>query len=81
MRIPEDVSIIGFDDSFLAEVSEVKLTSVSHPQGRMGEMAAQVILDIVKESSNGNPKKLKEAIEPIVFSPELVVRNSTAKPK
>lgn len=78
IRVPEDISLVGFDNSFLAEVSEVKLTTVQHPQSKMGEKAAEVILDIVKDS-NGNPKKLKETIEPIVFEPELVVRHSTTK--
>ncbi|MCZ0702458.1 GntR family transcriptional regulator of arabinose operon [Natronobacillus azotifigens] len=78
LSIPDDISIIGFDNSFLTEVSEVKLTSVQHPQSKMGETAAKVILDIVKES-NGNPKKVKETVDSIAFTPELVVRNSTAK--
>lgn len=80
IRIPEDMSVIGFDDSFLAGVSEVKLTSVKHPQTKLGEMAGEMILDLVK-SSSGNPQKSKPRIESIVFEPELVIRNSTAKPK
>ena len=80
MKVPEDISIVGFDDSFLAEVSEVKLTSVQHPKAELGELAGKMILDLVK-SSSGNPQKSKEVFEPIVFEPELMIRNSTAKPK
>lgn len=80
IRIPEDISIVGFDDSFLAEVSEVKLTSIKHPQTELGEAAGKMILDIVK-STNGNPQKSKGTFEPIVFEPELVIRHSTAKPR
>src|SRR5699024_3084098 len=32
IKVPEDMSIIGFDDSFLADVSEIKLTSIIHPK-------------------------------------------------
>ncbi|WP_117168276.1 GntR family transcriptional regulator [Paraliobacillus sediminis] len=78
LRVPEDISIVGFDDSFLAEVSEVKLTTISHPLTKMGEKAAEVILELVKDV-NGNPNKSKDAIESIVFEPELVIRNSTRK--
>lgn len=80
MQVPEDISIIGFDDSFLAEVSEVKLTSVKHPKTELGELAGKMILDIVK-STRGNPHKSKEVFESIVFEPELVLRQSTAEPK
>ena len=77
MRVPEDISIVGFDDSFLSEVSEVKLTSIKHPQTELGEAAGKMILDIVK-STSGNSQKQKGTFEPIVFEPELVIRNSTA---
>lgn len=77
LRVPEDISIVGYDDSFLTEVSEVKITSIKHPQSEMGKVAAETILDIVKVS-NANPRKTKEVTESIIFEPELVVRNSTA---
>ncbi|MBU5595604.1 GntR family transcriptional regulator [Amphibacillus sp. MSJ-3] len=80
LQVPEDISIIGFDDSFLAQVSEVKLTTVKHPQSKLGEAAGEMILNIVK-SSSGHPQKTKETFEPVIFEPELVIRNSTAKPK
>lgn len=79
-QVPEDISIVGFDDSFLAQVSEVKLTTIKHPQSVLGEAAGKMILDIIK-SSNGNPQKSKDTFEPIVFETELIVRNSTTKPK
>ena len=80
LSIPKDLSIIGFDDSFLAEVSEVKLTTVKHPQSELGEAAAKMILDLVKDQS-GTQKKKEEPMESIVFDPVLVERSSTAKPK
>ncbi|WP_440898098.1 substrate-binding domain-containing protein [Amphibacillus sp. Q70] len=79
-QVPEDISIVGFDDSFLAQISEVKLTTIKHPQSELGEAAGEMILDIIK-SSNANPQKSKDTFEPIVFDTELIVRNSTTKPK
>lgn len=68
--VPDDVSIIGYDDSFLAEASDVKLTTVTHPKMKMGIDAANWIVSAV-EKKGVNPKS-------IVYEPELVVRNSTA---
>lgn len=69
LSIPEDVSIIGYDDSFLTEASEVKLTSVSHPKMEMGMEAARWIVDAVEKKGTNSPS--------VVYKPKLVVRNST----
>ncbi|HLS36148.1 MAG TPA: GntR family transcriptional regulator [Bacillota bacterium] len=71
LNVPEDISIIGYDDSYLASVSEVKLTTVKHPQIDMGYAAAKMILELIQNRK----------VEPIVFTPELVVRNSTRELK
>ncbi|WP_186578547.1 GntR family transcriptional regulator [Aquibacillus kalidii] len=80
LSIPEELSIIGFDDSFMVNVSEVKLTTVKHPKSEMGEAAAKMILDMIKEKS-GSVKRMEQSVESIVYQPELVVRNSTKEPK
>ncbi|MDI5791473.1 substrate-binding domain-containing protein [Bacillus licheniformis] len=36
LKVPDDISIVGYDDSHLSEASEVKLTSVTHPKCRWG---------------------------------------------
>lgn len=78
ISVPDDVSMVGYDNSFLTDVSEVKLTSIEHPKSKMGEKAAEMILELVK-GSNGHSKKSKEMISSIVFEPELIVRSSTRK--
>ena len=80
IRVPEDFSIIGFDNSFLTKVSEVKLTSIEHPKGKLGEAAGKMILDIINYSKN-KTQTSEDAFESIVFEPELVIRNSTGHPK
>lgn len=71
LRVPEDVSVTGYDDSYLAATCKVPLTTVAHPKERLGEMAAELLLRIIRE---GN---LKEEETHILMEPELVVREST----
>lgn len=47
MKIPEDVSIISIDDSTLAELCDVKLTSCTHPKEQLGRKAAESLLHLL----------------------------------
>jgi GntR family transcriptional regulator of arabinose operon len=78
LKVPQDISIVGYDDSFLAEASEVKLTSVKHPKNEMGEAAARLIVNLVEKNNQVNSKEPKE-YQSIQYEPELVIRNSTKK--
>lgn len=78
LHVPNDISIVGYDDSFLAQASEVKLTTVKHPKNEMGEAAAQMIVELVK-AQEGNTKKSDAKIETIIYEPELVIRQSTGR--
>lgn len=73
IKVPEDISIVGFDDSYLAEASEIKLTTVKHPKMEMGIEAAKWIISAVEKRKLDAPKTGE-----IVYEPELVIRNSTA---
>ncbi|MEH7095739.1 GntR family transcriptional regulator [Neobacillus vireti] len=70
LNVPEDVSIVGYDDSSLAEATDVKLTSVTHPKMDMGIEAAKWIVSAV-EKKGSTPHST-------VYEPELMIRNSTA---
>ena len=70
LSVPEDVSVTGYDDSYLAETCKVPLTTIRHPQEKLGEMAADLLLSIIRE---GN----KEEGTHILIEPELVIREST----
>lgn len=67
LRVPEDISVVGFDDSSKAVDTEIKLTTVSHPKKMMGTRAASFIIDMLEQRIE-RPQ--------IVFQPELVVRYS-----
>lgn len=71
LRIPEDISIVGFDDTPIAGRLWPALTTVRLPIREMGRAAATLLLD----QAAG-----KEPAEAISFAPEIVVRDSTARP-
>jgi GntR family transcriptional regulator, arabinose operon transcriptional repressor len=66
--VPEDVSLVSFDDSQLAVASEIKLTTVAHPKERLGEEAATAMIQMIERKQNYFDVKMR---------PELVVRGST----
>ncbi|UUZ90590.1 GntR family transcriptional regulator [Paenibacillus sp. P25] len=71
LSVPQDISIVGFDDSPLAVATEVKLTTLSHPKSELGAQAAQMLMAMIEE-----PGRREEGL---VFEPELIVRESTRK--
>ncbi|AUZ28752.1 GntR family transcriptional regulator [Bacillus subtilis] len=71
IKVPEDMSIVGYDDSHFAQISEVKLTSVKHPKSVLGKAAAKYVIDFLEH------KKPKQ--EDVVFEPELIIRQSARK--
>jgi len=68
LRIPEDISVTGFDDSDIAMATEFKFTTVSHPKEDMGKRAARLLINMIEE-------KIKKPN--YVYKPELLVRYST----
>ena len=71
LRVPEDVSVVGFDDIQSAAFITPPLTTVKQPLHKMGEIAARTLLDRIE----GRMKDIAE----IAIEPELVVRKSTAQ--
>lgn len=71
INVPDNLSIIGFDDSVLASIMEPKLTSITHPKEKMGQDAAKLIIKLI---NNGNHF---EDSDSILYEPKLVIRNST----
>jgi DNA-binding LacI/PurR family transcriptional regulator len=73
LRVPEDVSVLGFDDIESAAFQTRGLTTVQQPLREMGKTAAQVILNRI---SRGNEAAREP--EQILFEPRLIVRETTA---
>mgnify|MGYP002713069905 CR=1 FL=1 len=72
LHVPEDISVIGFDDVPLAANLSPKLTTVRQPIEDVGKMATQMLLSIID-----NPE---QEIEHIVLPTELIIRESTTSP-
>lgn len=66
-RVPDDISVIGFDNSLLATRSDIAMTTIIHPKDRMGRLAASKLLEIIKD---GEPFHYK-------YVPQLVQRDSS----
>ncbi|HEY0217194.1 MAG TPA: LacI family DNA-binding transcriptional regulator [Cellulomonas sp.] len=69
MRVPEDLSVVGFDDSPLIPFTDPPLTTVRQPVQAMGHAAVSALMADI----NGTPASRSE----LLFHPELVVRGST----
>jgi DNA-binding LacI/PurR family transcriptional regulator len=70
LRVPEDVSVVGFDDIQNAAYHNPRLTTVRQPLREMGQIAARVVLERISA-----PHPSEDAF--VVVEPELVVRDST----
>ncbi|MCL6600322.1 MAG: LacI family transcriptional regulator [Alicyclobacillus macrosporangiidus] len=72
-RIPEDVSVAGMDDIKMAAHAAIQLTTVRHHRFTMGEIAAEMLIDMMEKC------ELAQSPRQIVLKPELVVRKTTAR--
>jgi DNA-binding LacI/PurR family transcriptional regulator len=71
LRVPEDISVVGFDDIRIAVHNNPSLTTVRQPLEKMGEIAARTLVNRIEEHEDWVPE--------IAIEPEFVVRNSTAR--
>ncbi len=72
-KVPRDVSVTGFDNSLLAKNNHIPITTISHPQDKLGSMAAELLLRLIRG------EELTEQELHIRVEPEIVVRDSTWK--
>jgi GntR family transcriptional regulator of arabinose operon len=67
--VPNDLSVVGFDNSSIAQLEKISLTSVHHPSYLMGEKAADILLDKIFHPE-------VQFITQTVITPTLVERSS-----
>jgi DNA-binding LacI/PurR family transcriptional regulator len=72
LQIPQDISVVGFDDIPSARTNNPSLTTVRQPLHSMGEMPANALLTYIE------PQTRKEMPGTLIVKPDFVVRNSTA---
>ncbi|HXH99560.1 MAG TPA: LacI family DNA-binding transcriptional regulator [Sphingobacteriaceae bacterium] len=75
IKIPEDIALMGFTNTALAEVLNPPLTSITQPAFEMGQLAAQKLIELVES------KYPVEEFETLVLNTELHIRKSTSKGK
>lgn len=72
-EVPDQVSVMGFDDLFLSEAFHPPLSTVSQPRAKIGRVAMTILLDMLA----GNPGPT----ETVVMPTRLQIRGTTAPPK
>jgi len=72
LRVPDDISVIGFDDIALAAFASPSLTTIAQPKHELGELAARLLLDRIAQPDGAHRCE--------VLQPTLCLRRSTAAP-
>ena len=70
IAVPEDLSIVSFDNASIARHGLVQLTTIAHPKKVLGEQAAEALIQLMKKEASSVER---------TFAPELIVRNSVRK--
>jgi len=70
IRVPEDVSVIGFDDIPFASVYSPALTTVRYPSEQTGRLAAMMLMDSISNNKGLDTLEMQ-------LTPQLIVRQST----
>ncbi len=71
LKVPEDVSLIGFIDGPLARYANPSMTSIAQHGDKMGETAAKMLIDRVENEDDETPYRTK------IIQPTLIERDST----
>jgi len=72
LRVPDDVSVIGFDDVLSAPFGIPSLTTIRQPLREMGKVGAECLLNRINHPKTNHPRQ-------VIMQPELVVRESTGR--
>jgi DNA-binding LacI/PurR family transcriptional regulator len=70
VRVPEDISIIGFDNIPFSDCTYPPLTTIAQPTYLMGQKAVEILIKLI------NKKKIKKSVE---FKSELIERGSVSR--
>jgi DNA-binding LacI/PurR family transcriptional regulator len=68
--VPDDVAIVGFDNTSLAALNHIGLTTIDQPRREMGASAANMLIDVMNDRSE---------LTDVLMAPSLVVRRTTAR--
>ena len=72
LSVPEDVSLVGYGNTYLAALGSISLTSVDQPRHEMGVLAARLLLERIESGRTGTRLE--------VLKPSLAARSTSAPP-
>lgn len=75
LTVPEDISVTGYDNSIIAQNGLINLTTIAHPQEKLGEMAAKLLIEQMQKIPRD-----QSHVEWLI-QPELIIRESTKQRK
>lgn len=73
VKVPEDVSVMGYDDLPFVSVKPISLTTVRQPHYQMGVAAMSLLIDRIRG--------VETCFQRVTYRPELIIRDTTAGPK
>ncbi|KAB2496070.1 LacI family DNA-binding transcriptional regulator [Priestia endophytica] len=71
ISVPHELSVIGFDNSILAKISDPQLTTIEQPKKEMGEKVIELLISEIEQKSDVKQR--------VTLSPKLVIRESTSQ--
>lgn len=72
LRVPDDVSLVGYDNTFVAALRHIGLTSVDQNRERLGEMAVEALIERIEDG--------RTDARHTVITPTLVARDTSGPP-
>ena len=72
LQVPDDISLVGYDNTFVAALRHVALTTVDQARERLGQLAIEALIERIEQGRT-------EAVHHVI-APSLVIRGTTAPP-
>jgi DNA-binding LacI/PurR family transcriptional regulator len=76
VAVPDELSVVGFDDSPVAALTSPPLTTVAQPHEEKGRLTAKLLIEAINRESTARMRRKR-----MILPTELVVRESTAVPR